>query len=113
MGLTDDGRIVFRLTDIDIVSNETVFTRYGFSQSTINTQTAANASMIGNTAHGTANSNTVVTHHEKPKAQITALPPGTVEFAFDPKEGILTLEAVSVEIKQVSAYSLTYVLRKQ
>lgn len=113
MGLTDDGRVVFRLTDIDIVSNETVFTRYGFSHSTINTRTTANASMVGNTAYGTANSNSVVTHYEKPKAQITTLPPGTVEFAFDPKERVLNLESISLEIEQVSEYSISYVLHKR
>src|SRR5688572_8281596 len=36
MGLTPEGGVIFRFTDIDIESNESVFTRYGVSRSTVN-----------------------------------------------------------------------------
>jgi hypothetical protein len=113
MGRTQDGYIVFRLTDIDIVSNETVFTRYGVSQTVISTNTNASATMLGNTATGSANTTGVATHFEKPKAEITKLPPNTVEFVFDPAEKVLRLESVDVEIREVTDYSITYVLHKK
>lgn len=112
MGLTDDGKIIFRLTDVDIESNESVFTRYGTSSSTINSNTTANASIYGNTAYGSANTNTTVSHYEKPKATITQLPPNTVEFIFNPADKNLPLEGITIEILEVKAYSISYVLHK-
>jgi len=113
MGITEDGKVIFRLTDIDIQSNETVFTRYGVSRSTIHSNTNANASVYGNTAYGTSSTNATITRHEKPEARITKLPPSTVEFVFDPTVKILKLEGVSVEIIETTQYSLSYILHKQ
>jgi len=112
MGLTNDGKIIFRLTDIDIESNESVVTRYSVSRSTINSNTTANASAYGNTAYGSANTNTTVSHYEKPKATITQLPPNTIEFVFDPNEKMLPLEGITIEILEVKTYSISYVLHK-
>ncbi|WP_299176751.1 hypothetical protein [uncultured Neptuniibacter sp.] len=112
MGLTNDGKIIFRLTDIDIESNESVFTRYGTSRSTINSNTTANASVYGNTAYGSANTNTTVSHYEKPEATITQLPPNTIEFVFDPSDKMLPLEGITIEVLQVKTYSISYVLHK-
>ena len=112
MGITEDGKVIFRLTDIDIQSNETVFTRYGVSRSTIHSNTNANASAYGNTAYGTSSTNATITRHEKPEARITKLPPSTVEFVFDPTVKILKLEGVSVEIIETTQYSLSYILHR-
>jgi len=110
MGLTDNGKIIFRLTDIDIVSNENVFTRYGASRSVISSSSTANATLYGDTAYGSSNTSSTVTHYEKPKARITKLPPNTVEFAFKPSDKVLELDGVNIEIKAVSKYSIKYIL---
>ena len=112
MGLTQDGKIIFRLTDIDIESNESVFTRYGSSHSTLNSNTAANTAAYGNTAYGSAQTNTTIYYHEKPKATITNLPANSIEFIFDPSEKTLQLDGVTIEIYEVKAYSISYVLHK-
>lgn len=112
MGIADDGKIIFRLTDIDIQSNETVFTRYGASRTTINSNSSANVSVYGNSAIGSGNTNTLITKQEKPEAQITKLPPNTVDFVFDPKEKYLKLEGVTVEVLDASKYSLSYILHQ-
>ncbi len=112
MGLTPDGHVVFRLTDIDIESNETTVNRYGGNRSTINSNTSANASSYGNTAYGTANTTTTITTYQKPSANVTQLPPNTVEFTFDPAEKALKMEAVTVEVLEVTKYSINYILRR-
>lgn len=112
MGLTPEGVIIFRLTDIDIESNETTMIRYGSSSTTVNSNTTANATIIGNSAYGSANTNATIRHYEKPQAAVTQLPPNTVEFLFDPAEKTLKLEGVSVEITQVTNYSIRYVLHR-
>lgn len=112
MGVTEDGGIIFQLTNVDIESNETVFTRYGRSTSTVNSSTSANASVYGNTAYGTAQTNTTVSHYEKPEASITQLPPNTIQFVFDPSEKLLELDGVTIEVIEVKKYSIRYVLHK-
>ncbi len=112
MGIADDGKIMFRLTDIDIQSNETVFTRYGANRTTINTNANANVSVYGNSAFGSGNANTVITEHDKPEAQITKLP-NTVDFVFDPKDKYLKLEDITVEVIDATKYSLSYTLHKE
>ncbi|MGB1458521.1 hypothetical protein [Spongiibacter marinus] len=113
MGLTDSGSIIFQLTDIDIESNETVFTRYGRSTSTVNSNTTANISVYGNTAYGSAKTNTTISHYDKPEAIITQLPLNTVRFEFDPNEKLLELDGISVEIIEVKKYSIKYMLHKK
>jgi hypothetical protein len=112
MGLTPEGAIIFRLTDTDIESNETTIARYGSSSTTVNSSTTANATVIGNSAYGSANTNATIRHYDKPKATVTQLPPSTVEFLFDPKEKTLKLEGVVVEIIYVNNYSISYVLHR-
>ncbi|WP_067866814.1 hypothetical protein [Neptuniibacter marinus] len=112
MGLTPEGHIIFRLIDIDIESNETTMSRYGTSTTTVNSNTTANASVYGNSAYGTANTRTVISHYEKPSATVTQLPPNTVEFIFNPEDKILELEGVSVEVVKTTDYSISYVLHR-
>ena len=85
MGVTPEGGIIFQLTDIDIESNETVFTRYGASRSTVNSNTTANVSAYGNTAYGSAQTNATISHYEKPKATITQLPANTCLLYTSPR----------------------------
>jgi hypothetical protein len=112
MGLNPDRSIIFRLTDIDIETNETTMSRYGSSSTTVNSNTTANATVVGNSAYGSANTNTTIRHYDKPQATITQLPPNTVEFLFDPAEKTLKLEGVSIEITKVTNYSISYVLNR-
>ena len=112
MGLTPDGKIIFRLTDIDIESNESTMSRYGTSSTTINSNTTANASTYGNSAYGSAYTNATIRHYEKPQASVSQLPPNTVEFVFDPAQKTLKLEGVAIEITKATSYSISYVLRR-
>ena len=113
MGLTEEGAIIFRLTDIDIESNETTMSRYGSSSTTVNSNTTANATVVGNSAYGSASTNTTIRHHERPEATVTQLPPNTVEFVFNPSEKFLSLSGVTIEIIRVTNYSIDYVLHNQ
>ena len=112
MGVTPEGQIIFQLTDVDILSNENVFTRYGVSQSVSNSKITLNATTSGNSIYGTANTNTYTTHRSKPDATIIQLPENTIQFLFDPSTKILELEGITVELVAVQDHSLSYVLRK-
>lgn len=112
VGLTEDGKIIFRLTDIDIESNETTMSRYGSSSTTVNSNTTANATVIGDSAYGSANTYSTIQHYEKPQSTVTQLPPNTVEFLFNPDEKHLNLGDVTIEVKQVTNYSISYVLHQ-
>jgi len=93
MGLTSEGQIIFRLTDIDIMSNETTMSRYGSTHSTINATSPYHAT---------------IQTYEKPEATVRQLPPNTVEFLFDPQDRSLELKGIVVEVLSVSPYSISY-----
>jgi hypothetical protein len=112
MGLTEQGKIIFRLTDIDVESNESVFTRYGVNRTTINSNTTANVRNYGNTVYGSVNTNTTISHIDKPVAIITQLPPNTIEFIFDANEKVLRLDTLSIEVFEVTPQSISYVIYK-
>ena len=112
MGLTPEGHIIFRLTDIGIESNETTMGRYGTNTSIVNSNTKGQASVYGNTVYGTSNTSATIKHYEKPKATVTQLPPNTIEFAFNPKDKMLKLEGVTIEVKQFTPYSINYILHR-
>lgn len=97
MGLTEEGQIIFRLTDVDIVTNETTMSRYGSSYSTVNATSPNNA--------------TIQTYH-KPDATSRQLPPNTVEFLFDPADEWLKLKDMEIQVLSVSTYEFTYFLRR-
>ncbi|WP_445360970.1 hypothetical protein ACJJIL_00950 [Microbulbifer sp. EKSA005] len=113
MGITPEGAIIFRLTNVDIESNETTMSRYGSSSTTVYSNTTANATVVGSSAYGSANTNTTIHHYEKPKSTVTQLPPNTVEFLFNPNEKLLKLDGLVVEITKVTSYSISYVLHRQ
>lgn len=97
MGLTENGDIIFRLTDVDVVTNATTMSRYGQTYSTV-TATSPN--------HMTVN-----TYH-KPESTARQLPPNTVEFLFDPADRSLEVKGVRIELLSVKSYEIAYVLRK-
>lgn len=87
MGITDDGRAVFRRRSVDVVSNETTMSRSQslFPGSTINQSgSGANAAIIieGNDGAG-----------------MEVLPPNTIEFALDiAKHKTITVENYMIQI---------------
>ena len=91
-GLNQDGNLVLRLIDIDIKSNENVFTRYNIARS--------------NTS---GNNNVIIT--DAPEARIDRLPENVYEFEFDYRQNkILDLGYIRVSFEDVSAYSIRYLL---
>jgi hypothetical protein len=102
MGMTDDGRAVFRRRSVDIYSNETTMTRTPMYSG------SGNVTVTGNTAHvstfgiGTAG------------ATVEALPPDTVEFALDlSKNRIITVEDRVVEIRSADPGGVKFLVRRQ
>ena len=97
MGLTDEGEIIFGVTEIDILSNESVFTRYGVGQS--------------NTTINPQGTQAVTTHIPAPEADVMHLP-STVQITFDPAREVLILRDVSVEIVEVQDSMVSYILHE-
>lgn len=112
MGMTQNGEAIFRYTDIDIESNENVFTRYGSDTTTVTSNTNGSATLSGSIVSGRFSTNTIVRNSSAPEATITQLPPNTIEIIFDPKNRMLPLEGVTVEVIEVQAYLVRYVLHE-
>jgi hypothetical protein len=97
-GMTDDGRILLRVTEVETHSTETTMSRSG--QSSFN----GYADAYGN-VHG------AVTH--SPQGSTEILPPNTTQFAFDAtKEKDLTIAGVRVHFSEFTPQSLKYSLDK-
>ena len=100
-GLTSDGRLAFRVTEVETHSTETSMSRYGGSTSTLNAQ------RIGNNVHGT------ITTYDAPRGSTDVLPPNTTQFAVDPnKTREFTVAGTRVQIINATETSLTYLLTK-
>jgi len=117
-GLNKQGNLVLRLTDIDIKSNENVFTRYGIARvvpSFPATPVMTQGTMIGgnqaqNQVTTITNNNTVVVT-DAPEARIDRLPENVYEFEFDYKQNkLLDLGYIKVSFENVTAYSIRYLL---
>jgi hypothetical protein len=103
-GVAPDGKLLFRVTDIETRSNETTMSRYGLRQSTVNATTTV--SPTGTSANTFGTVTTVA-----PQGQTQLLGPNTTEFAFDVvKSKVLTIAGVTVRIVGFDAQSLRYVL---
>lgn len=100
-GLAPDGRLVFRVTEVETESSETTMSRYGGSTSTLNAQ------RYGNSVYAT------VTTYDAPRGSTERLPPNTTEFAVDPSKA-KEFEVGGVKVSVVSAdeTSITYRLGK-
>ncbi len=97
-GMTDDGRILLRVTEADTHSTETTMSRSG--QSSID----GHVDRWGNV------SGTVT---RPPQDSTVILPPNTTEFAFDPaKERDLTIAGMRVRFLEFKPQSLKYSLEK-
>jgi hypothetical protein len=97
--LAPDGRLIFRVTEIETESTETTMSRYGRSTSTLNAQ------RVGNSVYGT------VTTYDAPRGSTERLPPNTTQFALDlnsTKE--LNIGSIKVQILGATETSLSYQL---
>ena len=100
-GLAPDGRLIFRVTEVETESSETTMSRYGGSTSTLNAQ------RFGSNVYGT------VTTYDAPRGSTERLPPNTTQFAVDPaKTKELTVAGIKVKISAADETSLTYQLVK-
>ena len=100
-GLAPDGRLTFRVTEVETESSETTMSRYGGSTSTLNAQ------RFGSNVYGT------VTTYDAPRGSTERLPPNTTQFAVDSaKTKELTVAGIKVKISVVDETSLTYQLVK-
>lgn len=102
VGLTDDGRAVFRRRSVDIYSNETTMSRTPIYSG------SSNVTVTGNTAH-------VSTFGMGPaSATVQPLPPDTFEFALDiSKNRTITIEDRVVEVLSADPGGVRFVVRKQ
>lgn len=104
-GLTPEGKLIFRVTEVETLSSETTMSRYGGGASTINTTTTPSA--YGSQTHGT------IIHQPAPRGKTEILPPNTTEFVIDPaKTKELSIAGVRVEIRGFDEQSLRYRLTK-
>lgn len=100
-GLAPDGRLVFRVTEVETESNETTMSRYGGSTSTLNAQ------RYGKSVYGT------ITTYDAPQGSTERLPPNTTQFAIDhTKTKEFTVGGVKVSVVSADDTSLTYRLVK-
>jgi hypothetical protein len=105
-GSPSDGKLIFRVTDIETRSNETTMSRYGLRQSTVSATTTVSPTSTSANTFGTI---TTVA----PQGQTQFLGPNTTEFTFDvTTTQILTIAGVKVRIVGFDAQSLRYVLSR-
>ena len=110
VGLTQDNKIIFRLTDVKIESDATTMSRY--SPVSTGIKPPANSKGFANGFVNSFTYNSAILS-QKDKTESSQLPPNTVEFLFDPKDKLLELEYVSIDILETNSYSIKYVIRKK
>lgn len=99
-GTTQDGRLVFRLTEIDTVSNESTMSRYGSRNTTFNAQS------YGNQVYGN------ITTYDAPDGHTDRMPANTTEFAIPPERRSFSVGGVVVNIISNDEVSLVYSLSR-
>jgi len=98
LGLTDDGKIILRVTEVETHSNETTMSRSGV------------AHVQGNVNQYGGFNGTVT---QPPKGSTELLPPNTTQFVLDPtKEKELTVAGMKVKFLEFTPSSLKYSLEK-
>ncbi len=98
-GVSDDGRLVFHVTDVQTKSNETSMSRYGSDQSTFN------ARSYGNSTYGN------ITTYRRPDGQTIYLAPNSTAFAIDSDEQEeFRIGNVMVRIIEATPVGLTYII---
>ena len=103
MGMTSDGRAVFRRRTIEILTNETTLSP---SQSW-----SRGSTVVQGGGYGT---NIAIVGSQGGDATIERLPPDTVELALDlAKNKIITVEGWQVEIRSADAGGVTFFVSKR
>jgi hypothetical protein len=102
-GLTDDGKILLRVTEIETHSSETTMSRYGQSTGSYHGYSDGYGNVSGS-----------LTVHNPPQGSTEILPPNTTQFAFDiSKEKELVIAGVRVSFIEVKPQSLRFRLATQ
>lgn len=97
-GLTDDGKLMLQMTEVETHSTETTMSRsgQGYVQGTVNKQGDFNGTVT-----------------EPPKGSTELLPPNTTQFLIDPnKERELSIAGVKVRFLDYTRQTLRYSLEK-
>lgn len=102
-GLTDDGRLILRVTEVETHSTETTMSRYGRSTGSFQ----GSADRRGNVSGS-------LTVYHPPQGSTDILPPNTTQFAFDmAKEKELMIAGVRVSFIEFTPQRLRYRLATQ
>ena len=100
MGMTQDGRAVFRRKTVDIFSNETTMSPSQSlvrQPSVVQNGNGANIAIVGNTGGG---------------AKVELLPPDTIEFALDiSKHKLITVEDRVIEILSADPGGVSFIIK--
>lgn len=98
-GLTEDGKIILRITEVGTHSTETTMSR-------------SNIRYFNGHVDQQGNFSGTVT--QPPKGSTELLPPDTTEFAIDAnKESELTIVGMKVRFLEFTSHSLKYTLEKE
>jgi hypothetical protein len=98
LGLTDDGKIILRVTEVETHSTETTMSRSGMAhvQGNVNQYGSFNGTIT-----------------QSPKGSTELLPSNTTQFVLDPsKEKELTVAGTKVTFLEFTPSSLKYSLEK-
>jgi hypothetical protein len=98
-GVSQDGRVVFRITDLGTRSNETTMSRYGTTRAYATTTTYGGVST------------SEITVSQPPQGSTVPLPQNTTEFLYDPGAGPLVIRGIEITILGLSPFRCKYVLR--
>ena len=102
-GIADDGKILFRVTEIETHSTETTMSRYGQTTGSYQGYAGSNGRISGD-----------FTVQQPPKGSTEVLPPNTTQFAFDTsKEKELVIAGVRISLIEFSSNKLRYRLTKE
>jgi hypothetical protein len=104
--LNEDGTISFTMTDVSILTDEDVFSRYlGGNKKTITLQTFSNPYANTSTTTG------VISDRQRKEATRQLLPPNVREFRFDYKNNpALIVADTQIKILDASPVNLRYAL---
>jgi hypothetical protein len=102
MGLSEDGRAIFRRRSVDIYSNETTMSRSGMRTGSATITPNGDGVNISTFSVGAT------------RATVEALPPDTIEFVLDLKKNkVITLEDRAIEILEADSGGVKFVIRKR
>jgi hypothetical protein len=100
-GMTDDGRLILRITEVETQSTETTMSRYGQSSGNFSGYSSPGGGVYGN-----------VTVYNAPQGSTQILPPNTTDVAFDAtKEKELAVAGIRVLFVEFNQQMVRYRLQ--